>query len=145
MVSEICPERYGASSPFRKSERVSPTENLLPPPLCTACDQKLIEILTGTAPDCGTTAQWDFYCSEVVCNKSKTERKGGGQQGGTVARFIMNIYQNVHQNVIFQCHIRSSKGFRRRFCRNQKDFVRIWHQSWEGQLWPHPVQLGLIF
>ncbi len=47
-----------------------------------AQDQKLIEILTGTAPDCGTTARWDFSCTRVVCNKSKTERKGGGQQGG---------------------------------------------------------------
>jgi hypothetical protein len=23
-------------------------------------------------------------------------------------------------------------------------FPTIWGQSWQGQLWPHPVQLGII-
>jgi hypothetical protein len=52
MASGNCPEQCGTSCPLRKSERVCPTENLLPPTLCTARDRKLIGILTGAVLDC---------------------------------------------------------------------------------------------
>jgi hypothetical protein len=38
----------------------------------------------------------------VVCNNSKTGRKGGGQQGGTVAGHLMKIHQKVCQNSFFE-------------------------------------------
>ncbi len=38
---------------LRKRERAGPTENPSPPSLYMACNQKLIGMSTGTAPDCG--------------------------------------------------------------------------------------------
>ncbi len=49
-----------------------------------------------------TTAPRASPALRVVCNSSKTEQKGGGQQGGTAAGLLMKIHQNVCQNVILR-------------------------------------------
>jgi hypothetical protein len=93
----------------------------------------------------------DFSRHQVVCNSSKTERMGGGHQGGAATGLLMKNCQKVHQNVKFWGHVRSSKRLGRHFCRNRYFFLlsyiisfpAIWGQSWRGQLWPDPVQLGL--
>jgi hypothetical protein len=75
----------------------------------------------------------------------------GGRQGNAVTGFLMKNRQNDCQNVIFWGHVRSSKRLGRRFAGKSIwkklsyfiSFPAIWGQSQRGQLWPHPVQLGL--
>ncbi len=112
-------------------------------------DWKLIEIY-WRCTRLRITAQQDFSCARVVCNSIKTEGRMGGWQGDAAAGLLTNILQNVHQNIVFDCQVRSSKRFRRRFCRNWffiqhiRILLGIWCQSWwQGQLWPVQVQLEL--
>ncbi len=67
-----------------------------------------------------TTARLDFSRPQVVCNSSKIERKGGGSAGWCMAGLLMKICQKVSlSNCHFWGHIRSSKRFGRRLCRNR--------------------------
>ncbi len=125
--SGICPDRCGANSPLRKSERKGPTMNPPPTALYAACDWKLMGMLTGTAPDCG-------------------------RQDGAAAGLLMKDRQTVHHYIIFWGHVRSSKRLRRHFCRNRYFFLiklinkfssNLRSESARSTLKNHLVQLGL--
>ncbi len=95
-----------------------------------------------------------FSCSRVVCYSSKTEWKGGGgSQGHATTRFFYKTCQNGHQNISFFDilsdvpkdleDISAGIGI---FLKISyiKILLRIWCQSWQGQVWPPLVQLGFI-
>jgi hypothetical protein len=107
---------------FREHAHISamPFGKNLPPP-CTLHSQGLETDWYSDWWRAGlqTTARPDFSCPGLVCNSSKAERKGGGRQGGAAAGLLTNIRQKVCQNAIFWGHVRSSKRFERRFCRNR--------------------------
>jgi hypothetical protein len=66
-----------------------------------------------------TTARRDFSRARVVRNSCKTGRKQGCRQSSDATEFLMKKRQNGRQNVVFWCHVRSSKRFGRRFCKNR--------------------------
>jgi hypothetical protein len=94
---------------------------------------------------------WVFSCSQVVCICSKTMQKkrgvGNVSRGGTSDEKTSRWMSKRH----FWHHVRSSIRFGRRFFRTHnlkkilyKRFMSdVWRQSWQGQLWPCPVELGL--
>jgi hypothetical protein len=61
---------------------------------------------------------------------------GEGQQVGAAAGLLTKIRQEVHQNIIFRGHIRSSKRVSEGIGICKKKY---WGQSRQGQPWPHPV------
>jgi hypothetical protein len=97
-----------------------------------------------------TTARWDFSRAQVVCNTSKTGRKWECRNVSTATELLIQKRQNGRQNVIFWRHVRSSKRFARRFCRNRSflkksDIIEFCPEFdvKRCQLWPRPVELGL--
>jgi hypothetical protein len=96
---EICPKLCSAIYTLRKRERAGPTENPPPPALYAAQDQKLIRMLSGSAPR--TTARWDFSRPWVVCNYSKTKWKGGGVRQCVAAAGLLTKCQNERNKIIF--------------------------------------------
>ncbi len=66
-----------------------------------------------------TTARRDFSRARVVRNSCKTGRKWGWWHSSDATELLTKIRQNGRQNDVFWCHVRSSKRFGRRFCRNR--------------------------
>jgi hypothetical protein len=136
MVLGICLKWYGNSCPIRQSERAGLTKNPPPVVLCAAWDQKLIGILTGATVDGRRQPGWDPLPPQVVCYSRKSMWKGGrGLQGVATARRLTKISQNLHQNIIFCDHIRSSKRFRRCFCKNRYFYyINLIHKNFVQNL-----------
>jgi hypothetical protein len=89
-----CLDRCSASGAVGKSERTAQTENSPLPALYTARDQKLMEILTGAAPDCRPQPGKTFLA--LVWFVTAVKRSGkGGWQGGAAARLLMKKHQNI--------------------------------------------------
>jgi hypothetical protein len=129
----------------REAARLSPAT----PRTCHSPGLNPIGKMTGDAPDYRSPPGWTLPALRWYLIALKPSRKGGGQHGGAASRLLMKICQKVRQNVIFWWHVRASKIFGIRFCRNRYFFLKyfisfpvIWGQSQRGQLWPHPVQLG---
>jgi hypothetical protein len=66
-----------------------------------------------------TMARRDFSRTQVVCNSNKTGPKWRGSAVSRCDWLLTKKHQNGCQNIIFWCHVRSSKRFERRFCRNK--------------------------
>ncbi len=115
---------------FWKLVQIGATANPPTPTLSTARDRKPIGIQTRTTDHSPAglfpTSEWRRgRTSDKNMSKSPSKRHFWG-------------------------HVISSKKFGRCFCRNKYlkisyfiSFPVFWGQSWPGQLWPHPVQLGL--
>jgi hypothetical protein len=111
----FCPKRCGNITTLRKSERPDRLRTCLPPHstcLGPETDQNVDWVLW-------TMAWQDFSRDRVVCNSRKTGWKRGRRQSHAVTELLTKKCQNGCQNVIFCCHVRSSKRFGGRFCRNR--------------------------
>ncbi len=93
-----------------------------------------------------TTARPDFSRSRVVYNSSKTEQK----EGASTAMPRPDVWEK-YIKTSFLC-VASEDPKDSEDVLREKVFFKIKYlisfsairgQSWQGQLWPHPVQLGL--
>ncbi len=131
-----------------KERETSPTENPPPNALYAARDQKLIGMLTDTAPCCrpwpgGTspTLGWSVMIvklvgsgrlAELLCDRTSEEKiwKWTSKRhfSDRNKKKLLDVSAGTSQfkKILY---VRILSG--------------IWCQSWQGQLWPRPVELGL--
>jgi hypothetical protein len=99
-------------------ERVRPDWEPASPVFYAALEGKLIGMLPDAAPHC-ESRPGDFSRTRVVCNDSKTGQKREGLQGCAATEHLTKKPQHGCKNIIFWRHVRNSKWFARRFCRNR--------------------------
>ncbi len=120
-VSGICPEQRGNIYKSTEKERETcPTESPPPPALSRPGTWHWLEFYWRRTV-LWTTAWRDFSRARVVRNNCKTGRKRGWRQSSVATELLTKKRQNGHQNVVFWCHVWSSKRFGRWFCRNRSN------------------------
>ncbi len=75
----------------------------------------------GAAPHCGPRPGGTSLALAWSVIAVKTGRKRGWWQSNDATELLTKKRQNGCQNIVFWCHVRSSKRFGRRFCRNRSN------------------------